>query len=614
MTESKPPPRPGGTPPVAEISDDLCRLLIEQSPDGIFISDAEGRYLEVNRAGAAMLGYTRDELLRMRIPDIHHPDEAPLLANVIARYAGGAVVTSEWRFRRKDGSEFIGEVVGRQLPDGRLQGYLRDISDRRRAEAARYEDALFHRQVLESIPGIVFTADGGGEVDYLNRQLTEFSGAPVADFLGDRWASLLHPDDSARVLQGWKKAIHANTDLEIEFRARRHDGVHQWVKAVCRPIRDAKGIVARWFGVVTNVDRIKRAEQALSEQRNLLRLITDHSDDRIFALDRDLRVMFVNPAAERSIREMGTPLARARPDHRGMNSTELFGDNPLGRQLRAADEQVLSSGTPLTSEETADTPEGRRYMLASRWPLRNSAGEISGLVGITRDITARQHAEAERLLGLARQRDTLMREVHHRVKNHLQGVLGLMRNAVVERPRLAEPMGDIIARMHAIVGVFGLQSLRPDARVRLCDLVRIAVEGTASPMALSCQLPRPGTEAILAPEEAVPAALIVNELLTNAVKHVRAGNGSVSVALAIDEDAARLSITNRPTSLPPDFDFAAGRGIGTGLQLVRSLMPSNHAELSYRQEGDALVTELCLIPPKVTLVGVGSPSSRSAAV
>jgi signal transduction histidine kinase/DNA-binding response OmpR family regulator len=84
--------------------------------------------------------------LKLSIHDIHVEEEIPLIPATIARYAEGSVVTSEWVFKRKDGSTFVGELVARQLPDGRLQGILRDITARRQAE----DEVLRARDLAES--------------------------------------------------------------------------------------------------------------------------------------------------------------------------------------------------------------------------------------------------------------------------------------------------------------------------------------------------------------------------------------------------------------------------------------------------------------------------------
>ena len=111
------------------------RMLVEQASDGIFVSDAKGNYSDVNSAGAAMLGYSREEILRLSIADVVVPGEVSRIGPEIGRLEEGRITRAEWQFRRKDGSEFPGEVTGRQLPDGRLQAILRDMTEHKRNEA-----------------------------------------------------------------------------------------------------------------------------------------------------------------------------------------------------------------------------------------------------------------------------------------------------------------------------------------------------------------------------------------------------------------------------------------------------------------------------------------------
>ena len=117
-------------------SESHFRLLVEQASDGIFLADAEGRYIDVNSAGAEMLGYSRAEVLQLSIADVVATEEVARIPGEVARFAGGSITRTEWKFRRKNGSIFPGELVGRQFPDGRLQGILRDITERRQAEEA----------------------------------------------------------------------------------------------------------------------------------------------------------------------------------------------------------------------------------------------------------------------------------------------------------------------------------------------------------------------------------------------------------------------------------------------------------------------------------------------
>jgi len=126
------------------------RMLVEQTVDGIFVADAQGHYVDVNPAGAEMLGYSREEVLDRSVSDMLAEEEIPRLASEMASMAGGNVACNEWQFKRKDGSLFVGEFTGRQLADGRLQGVLRDVTERKQAEEQiRQLNAELERRVLD---------------------------------------------------------------------------------------------------------------------------------------------------------------------------------------------------------------------------------------------------------------------------------------------------------------------------------------------------------------------------------------------------------------------------------------------------------------------------------
>jgi len=140
-------------------SEEHFRILVEQAPDGIFLADAWGRYVDVNSAGAEMLGYTREEILQLSLPDVLAAEEVARLAPEVARFTGGQVIRSDWKFRRKDGSTFPGEVVGKRLPDGRLQGILRDMTERQRTEEEMRRSEERFRVALKDSPITVFNQD-----------------------------------------------------------------------------------------------------------------------------------------------------------------------------------------------------------------------------------------------------------------------------------------------------------------------------------------------------------------------------------------------------------------------------------------------------------------------
>lgn len=260
-------------------SEERYDRLVEQTIDCIFLASPDGRYTDVNRAGCEMFGMTRDELLAMRIPDILHPSEHHRILPTIEKLASGRPEhCGEWRYIRKDGSEFIGELLGKQMPDGTLQGILRDVTDRRAAEAALRESEERWKTTTEALPNLVWTDQPDGNCDWLSPQWEEYTGYPVARLLGLGWLeTVIHPEDRERTQKSWNDACLGIADYDLEYRIRRFDGEYHWFKTRGTPIKDENGDIVYWFGTCTDIEDIKRAEAARAESEATLRAFYENS-------------------------------------------------------------------------------------------------------------------------------------------------------------------------------------------------------------------------------------------------------------------------------------------------------------------------------------------------
>lgn len=198
------------------------RDLVEQAVDGIFVSDSQGRYLDVNSAGASMLGYTRDEILRLSIPDILVDEDVSRIAPEVAKLGGGGVIRSEWLFRRKDGSVFPGEVMGRRLPDGRLQAFLRDITERKLAERAG-ELAEQRLQMEESCRFLVAIQTAAAIAHELHQPLTAIASYAEVALLLLRTGSP-DPQKLRHVLQNTERQVYRAGQVTRQLLALLHKG------------------------------------------------------------------------------------------------------------------------------------------------------------------------------------------------------------------------------------------------------------------------------------------------------------------------------------------------------------------------------------------------------
>jgi two-component sensor histidine kinase len=221
------------------------------------------------------------------------------------------------------------------------------------------------------------------------------------------------------------------------------------------------------------------------------------------------------------------------------------------------------------------------------------------------DSTQRQRDEQRRLAREVQLREVLVREVHHRIKNNLQGVNGVLRQFAEQHPETASPINQAISQVQSIAAIHGLQGRSLTGELLLAELVRAVAAGVQGlwhiPITVSI-----GSEVAdcgLAQAEAVPMALVLNELLSNAVKHGgRFGAVRLQLQRAGRHETAivHLRIVNGVGLDNPDASGASPpTGTACGLALVAALLPPAGARLRQQVRGRQFFSELELEPPVV---------------
>jgi PAS domain S-box-containing protein len=230
----------------------------------LLIEPQSGTIIEANPAACAYYGYTLDEITKIKISDINLlPSEHVRSDMHLARLEQRKHFFFKHRLadgQVRDVEVFSGpiSVKGRKL----LYSIVHDITDRKRAEEALRQSESFHRQILESIPGMVFTTLADGYCDYQSQQWVDYTGVPMDKHLGNGWSKLLHPQDQPRALAAWQAAVEGKAPYDLEYRVRRKDGIYEWFRVIGRPICNDDGKIVRWFGVLMNIEDLKEAENA----------------------------------------------------------------------------------------------------------------------------------------------------------------------------------------------------------------------------------------------------------------------------------------------------------------------------------------------------------------
>ncbi len=297
-------------------------------------------------------------------------------------------------FILKNNLSRLGPAIERELRDalGRQQ--------QREAQAALRAAEEKYRSLVEKVPVIVYVVTFGQEnrTTYINPQVETQLGFTPAEWLADPelWKKQVHPDDYARVMAEVQLADTAGRPLDIEYRLLNKAGQPRWFRNQTTLVQDAAGRPQYAHGLLIDITQSKQAEIELARERNLLRTLIDNVPDFIFAKDADSRFTLANQASAAS-------LGHTPDEVLGKTDFELHPPEQAA-QFFADEQAVMRANQALMNREEQVLIEGQlHWLLTTTVPLHNAAGQVIGLVGISRDITRGKQAE----IALAQDRNLL---------------------------------------------------------------------------------------------------------------------------------------------------------------------------------------------------------------
>ncbi len=237
--------------------------IIRTTLDGLLLTDAAGRVLEVNEAYCAMSGYSEQELLTMSIQDLEEMD-AEEIASRMRKVASGVPDRFESRHRRKDGSLFDSEISIRyeSTEGGWFAGFVRDITERRLWEQAVLESEERYRLLAETSPDLIFVIDSDDRVVYVNGAAARSLNGTAEEIIGRSREGLFEPRSSTLMGQALKAVFESGKTLSHESQATYPGGV-MWMKTTLVPMKDEEGRVVAVFGVARDLTDHKRAQDAV---------------------------------------------------------------------------------------------------------------------------------------------------------------------------------------------------------------------------------------------------------------------------------------------------------------------------------------------------------------
>ncbi len=280
-------------------SEQRFRRIVDTVPGLVCTLSAAGEVELVNRQVLEYFGKTTEELKNWGTSNVVHPDDLPRVFDAWTRSVEtGQPYVLELRHRRADGVYrwFQSRALPTRDAEGRITGWymlLTDIDDRKGAEDALRANEQNLRQIVDSIPGFVSTANATGEVELVNRQVLDFFGKTTEDLKNWATSDALHPDDLPRLTDAYTQSIETGQPRDVETRSRGADGVYRWFHVRSHPQLDAEGRVLRWYTLATDIDKRKRAEAELEKAFEEIKRLKDRLHDENVALREEIDQAFM---------------------------------------------------------------------------------------------------------------------------------------------------------------------------------------------------------------------------------------------------------------------------------------------------------------------------------
>jgi PAS domain S-box-containing protein len=565
-----------------------------------------------------------------------HPDDLPAYLDrwkkALARHQP---FEDEARFRRADGHYrwFLVRSIPLRDEGGdviKWYGQLTDIEDRKRAEARVSQAETELRLAMDMIPAVAWSAGPDGSADFVNRAWIEYTRLSLEDTKGSGWSSMLHPDDRAKFVDKFLKAVTAGTAYEDEGRIRRADGQYRCFLVRAVPFRDEAGNTIRWYGTCTDIEDRKRAEEALRESEQRFRDFSEATADWYWETGPDHRFTYVPVGRPESVNV-------ANPDLIGRTRWEVAADVEKEPDKWQEHIDTLNDHKPFRSfVYNVRLKDGSAMHIAvSGIPRFDGNGRFLGYRGGGSDVTAAIRADqAEKSLRQAQvelahvTRVTTLGEltasIAHEVNQPLAGVIG--NGAACLRWLSKDPpqfFGEVRASIEAMISdanrasmiIAKIRALAQDAAPQMAILNINDVIGEAVSL-VRRELDNHGVvlRQRLAPDIALVTGdriqlqqviinLIMNgieamENITERAREIvirsnRSENNRIAVEVqdaGVGVDPARIDI------LFGAFFTTKPKGLGMGLSISRSIIEAHDGYLTLSSDGETGATVQITLP------------------
>ncbi|MEO1996634.1 MAG: PAS domain-containing protein, partial [Planctomycetaceae bacterium] len=408
--------------------------LVDNMPMSLIRKDLEGRRVFVNQRYCDLHNTTPEEVLGKTDVDLLPSAMAEKFSQGDQRVIqSGCVIHDTNEYLGVDGEQrFIERIKGPIRNTGGsiigIQVLFWDVTDRKRVEELLLHERFLLHTLLDNVPDCIYFKDTASRFLRISTsQADRFQLESPEDLIGKTDSDIFTEEHAQQAradeLQVMQTGCAIHGKLERETWADRED---TWCRTTKLPLRDTEGQVVGTFGISRDVTNQKLTEDALERERDLLRTLTDHLPDLIFVKDTDGRFITANVALVRLLGASGLDQVVGKTDFD-------FLPPELADHYAEDDRRVIESGTPLIDREESTVDQSGRelWLLTTKVPLTDSSNQITGLVGIGRNITKRRQTElalqqAKNAADSANQAKTdFLANMSHEIRTPMNAIIGM---------------------------------------------------------------------------------------------------------------------------------------------------------------------------------------------
>ncbi len=467
----------------------------------------------------------------------------------------------------------------------------KENAERRRVQDALQESEERYRSLVNNIPDIVYSINEKGEILSVNEESLKIFGYKNEEVMGRPFMEIIHPDDLHIPYDAFLSTIRDRREYTagLQYRILDRSGKSHWVEVHSHARFDAKGRFIQEEGVLRDITDRRLAQEALAESEERFRSLFEYTRDAIIILE---------PPLWRLSRINRTGLT--------MFAADAADITALGTWDFSPERQPDGSLSSTTIKENIDRALEEGWLFFE-WQCRRLDGsefpgtvllsriEQSGLPilqATVRDITERKRAE-DLIKTSLKEKEVLLREIHHRVKNNFQIITSLLnlQSRNLTDPELLKQFDDSANRIRAMALVHEKIYQSSDlSEIDFSSYLKTITEDLAGNYAVIRQRPQitiETEETALGIDQAIPCGLIVNELITNALKYAftdESADNRLTIGLRKDEmGMITIRVSDNGPGLPAGIDIEKTQTLG--LQLVGLLTRQIRGTRSLDREG-----------------------------